>query len=106
MNALEKNKLIAEFMGWTLDDKDLNSYRKLNNNVFKYSLLSNFKYDTDWNWLIAVVEKIANMKGFYAIENDLKDTIINAKIDAVYNACVEFIKWYNENRLIKDDALR
>jgi hypothetical protein len=60
------------------------------------SLLLN--YHNDWNELIAVVKKIANMKGFYAIENDLKDTIINAKIEAVYNACIEFIKWYNKKK--------
>ena len=34
------------------------------------------------------------------IENHTSDTIIstdaNSKLEAVYNACVEFIKWYNQ----------
>jgi hypothetical protein len=113
MENLENNKLIAEFMGWTLDDKDLNSYRKLNNNVFKYSLLSNFKYHTDWNWLMEVVDKIEGL-GFSIEMNKQEETdyqclitkgydiifqtFSNIKIEAVYNACIEFIKWYNKKK--------
>ena len=99
MENLENNKLIAEFMGWTLDDKDLNSYRKLNNNVFKYSLLSNFKYHTDWNWLMEVVEKILNicleldsMEMYYSITDSIPD------INQSYNEVIEFINWYNGNK--------
>jgi hypothetical protein len=99
MENLKNNKLIAEFMGWTLDDKDLNSYRKLNNNVFKYSLLSNFKYHTDWNWLMEVVEKILNicleldsMEMYYSITDSIPD------INQSYNEVIEFINWYNGNK--------
>ena len=114
MENLENNKLIAEFMGWTLDDKDLNSYRKLNNNVFKYSLLSNFKYHSDWNCLMEVVEKIRvtekcndfniNYSCDAKIECEYYDKVFEVytsntinTLEAVYNACVEFIKWYNVN---------
>lgn len=110
METTQNNKLIAEFMGWTLDDKDLNSYRKLNNNVFKYSLLSNFKYHTDWNWLMEVVEKIEDLGHDFDInkrENHknvfirgsqyAKITSNKTKIEAVHEAIIEFIKWYNEN---------
>jgi hypothetical protein len=115
MENLENNKLIAEFMGWTLDDKDINSYRKLNNNVFKYSLLSNFKYHTDWNWLMEVVEKIRvtekcndfninyscdvkiECEGYDKVFEIYTSNTINT-LQAVYNACVEFIKWDSENK--------
>ncbi len=104
------NKLIAEFMEWTLDDKDLNSYRKYNGSIFKYSLLSNFKYHTDWNWLMPVVERIELDMGFdvyihynnctitdgeNAFENEAEP---NQKIYATYQSVIEFIKWYNENK--------
>jgi hypothetical protein len=31
---------------------------------------------------------------------DLRSSESNSKIEAVYNACIEFIKWYNENNPI------
>ena len=111
MNTTENTKLIAEFMGWTLDDKYLNSYRKFNSNTFKYSLLSDLKYHSDWNWLMDVVGKIENFGfEFFIVESRCKiahntdnsiETIIGfeitgRKIEATYNACVEFIKWYNK----------
>ncbi len=104
------NKLIAEFMEWTLDDKDLNSYRKYNGSIFKYSLLSNFKYHTDWNWLMPVVERIELDMGFdvyihynnctitdgeNAFENEADP---NQKIHATYQSVIEFINWYNNKQ--------
>jgi len=104
------NKLIAEFMEWTLDDKDLNSYRKYNGSIFKYSLLSNFKYHTDWNWLMPVVERIELDMGFdvyihynnctitdgeNAFENEAEP---NQKVYATYQSVIEFINWYNNKQ--------
>jgi hypothetical protein len=71
-------------------------------------------YDSDWNWLFPVVEKIFQLKikhtevdGYIGkhrcrievyprkfFENDYI-YFNNSKIEAVYNACIEFIKWYN-----------
>lgn len=79
----------------------------------------------DWNWLMRVVEKIEDkgglFKSFRWTEEDLilnegywctitdhfsekliadsaevKDT--DTKIEATYIACVEFVKWYNQNK--------
>ena len=64
------------------------------------------KYDTDWNWLMPVVKKIESLgyrvtivrhicridlteESKLIISEDIK------KIEAVYTACLEFIKWYN-----------
>ena len=44
-----------------------------------------------WYWLIEVPKKFS--KECYNDKNREK-----TKIEAVYNACVEFIKWYNENK--------
>jgi hypothetical protein len=103
----ENNKLIAEFM---------NHYENMGN----LGLL----YHSDWNWLMEVVEKIEAKKYFkkeiqfsitkYSVKIQslantdgeiLSPCIFSAwgtyggtdKIQAVYNACVEFIKWHNEN---------
>ena len=65
------------------------------------------KYDTDWNWLMPVVKKIESLgyrvtivrhicridlteESKLIISEDIK------KIEAVYSACLEFIKWYNK----------
>jgi len=93
MNTTENNKLILEFMGEP------------------HKVWQDLAYHSDWNWLMEVVEKIENLGSKSAIVNhlgkhiftvSLNDNIIsedgNTKIEAVYNACVEFIKWYNENK--------
>ena len=86
----------------------------------KYTL-GKFSYHSDWNWLMGVVEKIKGL-GFkfncfltneksYTTFSDYTDTTQhsfvcigangksydteNNSIKAVYNACVEFVKWYN-----------
>jgi hypothetical protein len=112
---MEENKLIAEFVGWTLDDKDLNSYRKFNGGKFKYSLLSNFKFHKDWNWLMEAVHKIESIadeenNGEYFFEiykfgvtifsngdyvNEIVNTTGITKLEATYKAVVEFINYYN-----------
>jgi hypothetical protein len=82
------------------------------------------KFHNDWNWLMEVVEKIESLEfypknstciGFdsFGVEINKKrcditrygDFTLNllqgngsTRIESVYNACVEFIKWYNENK--------
>lgn len=56
MNIREKNKLIAEFMGWkpyTKGDRCCLSYTK-----GKKEMYGDPKYHTSWNWLMPVVTKI------------------------------------------------
>lgn len=75
--------------------------------------IGNFHFHDDWNWLMEVVEKIESLGScqidisFNWCRVGYKGETFNydsrthfakiTKIEAVYNACVEFIKWYNEN---------
>ena len=52
MNTLEKNKLIAEFMGVVVSDRD-NYTSELHTNVD-----ADLKYHTSWKWLMPVVEEL------------------------------------------------
>jgi hypothetical protein len=112
---MEENKLIADFMGWTLDNEGLNSYRKNNGSTFEYLLLSNFKFHSDWNWIMEVVDKIESIgdeenNGEYFFEiykfgvtifsngvyvNEIVNTAGKTKIEATYKAVLEFINYYN-----------
>ena len=112
-NIIENNKLIAEFMG--LFDKILSTgnihswsdapfyyttedtKEKVIKNICKYS-----KYDSDWNWLMEVVEKCLVGEAEYNEDeakkaiHEIYESLCNINITSVYNACVKFIKWYNE----------
>lgn len=80
MNTIEKNKLIAKFMGYIYYPYDFNLKKKDNYNFFgwmkdKEHLLpmsikldkfglnylcrrhKDLKFDSDWNWLIEVIKK-------------------------------------------------
>ena len=110
----ENNTLIAEFMGGIVVNE---SEIYFDVALFRYTLYTKnipfdeLLYNTDWNWLMEVVEKIENIDDcgidiFFGSVEIYKDgrTIIKVstkhktKIEAVYNACLEFIKWYNEQK--------
>ena len=103
----ENNKLIAEFMGWESFNQFSMIAPKSEEDCWAFE---DMKFHNDWNWLMEVVEKIEEMadwslellttdKKEYQMLIPLSNTnvIVETKIEAVYNACVEFIKWYNKN---------
>ena len=124
MNTIEKNELLAEFMDIDTSPKEIDCKECrffYQCNLIQCSLSDDelYKnpelfYNSDWNWLMEVVEKIENYNEFtnvlfapqgcsidcytenrFSFSNDC-----DTKIEAVYNACVEFVKWYNEQKLI------
>lgn len=111
MGTVENNKLIAEFMGWK---QQTNPTERWFNHWFNTEgkRQSDLFFDFDWNDLMQVIEKIESLD-HCQIDISLnwcrigyKGTLFNydsrdyfkgiTKIEAVYNACVEFIKWYNQ----------
>ena len=121
-NIVENNKLIAEFLV-----NNEGGLVKLEENIFStidefeipddYLTIKDLKYHKDWNWLMRVVEKIENLQdenncAIYNVQteqcfveiiiNHTSETIVevdsNSKIQAVYRACIEFIKWYNKQK--------
>ena len=127
-NIVENNKLIAEFMGVfdkILSTGNIHSWsdapfyyttedtkEKVIKNICKYS-----KYDSDWNWLMEVVEKIESLPDeenngafFFEIYQDSVIIFSNgdyinelievmgqgSRINNTYQAVIEFIQWYNQ----------
>jgi hypothetical protein len=118
MTTIENNKLLAVFLGGKYKNQ---TNIPLNDNEiwlpkFGVCNLGNngkvLKFHNNWNWLMEVVEKIEGLNKDISIliiknsvivnnrNNYKKETFGNTKIEAVYNACVEFVKWYNENNPI------
>jgi hypothetical protein len=106
------NKIIAEFLGIkTISEQDFLNYNYNTNEIGNMHILESKKYDTDWNQLMEVVEKIESLgytvkvaKYIVIIDNPknkgnhiaFRTDWEHTKIQAVYNACLDFIKWYNE----------
>jgi hypothetical protein len=117
-NKNETNSLIAEFMGMVYDNhnEQPNKYWELTDehnfvSHKPYPQDKDLKFHSDWNWLMEVVEKIESLDYDVKIFNSTveitsyKDdfkTIFGysdtySKKEAVYNACIDFIKWYDKN---------
>jgi len=105
MNTTEKNILIAEFLCTTQKTKDLDDCYILNGKAYH---IEDLNFHSSWEWLMQVVEKIESIGGTQIFINGISCEIIfkgiviskhsNTKIESVYNACVEFILWFNENK--------
>jgi hypothetical protein len=84
---MENNKLIAEFMGEEYSDVSI------------YECSGRKDYDTSWDWLMPVVNKIED----YLADNVGKvgyfDECLNSNdLEVRHQAVVEFIKAYNYER--------
>jgi hypothetical protein len=94
---MKDNKLIGDFMGMKYSDE-----RSFDNGEWTHSIKSLSKFQTSWDWLMPVGEKIDAMFG----EDDEVDDAINRvhnavlsfDIDNTYRAIVEFIEDYNDEK--------
>jgi len=119
MKTTEYNKLIARFIRvspklqspdlYSLDDLPFFSCTETTPEKCIEAWGKYAKYNSDWNWLMEVVEKIESIgftfelkKNWVRITRKGESIILSlrggkSKIEVVYNACVEFIKWYEAN---------
>ena len=95
MKTEETNKIIAEFMGNRnyLYNNDKSSMYFILTNTAGEELIVN--YDNDWGLLMEVVEKIAPLISESEFKYRIGNDLLSVNKEGVYNACVEFIKWYN-----------
>ena len=101
----ENNRLIAEFMGYKIQkDPTERFFGRYRTAITKVWVKENeLCFHSDWNWLMEVVEKI--FKDFYklnpcpiGLKMEIEKQLIAVDKEKVYKSCVEFIKWYNENK--------
>lgn len=109
------NELIAVFMGGSFEKREIITYGGKRNGKWTFPdglwcYDDHLNYNTSWNMLMPVVEKIEalyvnqvdqfNKTMSKQREADTEFSMvmmlnITASIDQVYKNCVEFIKWYN-----------
>ena len=125
MKTIENNKIIAEFLSVKIHPcETIENFKFLpieERGLYNGYFIDELKYHEDWNWLMVVVEKIESLEIFDRMgrfnintknfdENytsfitDKDEDFIqcegDTKIEAVYNAVVEFIKWYNNKNKV------
>ena len=109
---MKDNKLIAEFMGFQQTTLGWYDAEETVIRVESVNTFDTLKFDTDWRWLMAVVEKVENLGIDVHINTcvcrivdvgedrfeDIECFVNDNKKQAVYDACVDFIKWYNKQK--------
>lgn len=112
----ENNKLIALFMGMVKHHEDslYLTFKKKGDNQNYLANINGLQYHSDWNWLMEAVEKI-NVLGYEVLigriscqinpisdrENPISAMVcgdISKKIEITFDAVIQFIKWYNEQK--------
>ncbi len=89
------NKLIAEFMGWVHhEDPNYDDHE-----------MKSLKYNSSWDWLMPVVEKIDEVCKPFSKEhywwNDapvIDIRMFRESKEATWQAVVQFIQWYNNQK--------
>lgn len=115
------NKLIAEFMGATAYKHGIFeavNFPEATKEGFKSYDLIYLQYHSSWDWIMTVVEKIESLsynKGrhyyIHITQSHVQFLIdrtnetpfskwgsTNNKLQAIYKAVIQFIKWYNERK--------
>jgi hypothetical protein len=98
----ENNKLIAEFMGVKAISRASNTMYYEGNESLGIELM----YHKSWDWLMPVVEKIKCtdlseemvMDGVDELIDIIDSALCDTSIRGTYDAVVEFITRYNENK--------
>jgi len=103
MNTIEGNNDIAKFMGFELTRYGYwMSEKTPTGSIAGWYKPNEMKYHSSWDWLMPVVEKInrwhinnlCEKMDFYLFQQS-----ITSSIDMVWDGCVQFIQWYNENKI-------
>lgn len=100
----QKNRMIAEFMGYeTYDHTDSTAIRLKEGNEFNSLDIGHIhtKFHSSWDWLMPVVEAIYNTGLDEQNTNEIGDVthaLLDVNISAVHEAVVKFIEMYNNQK--------
>jgi len=100
MNTIEGNKLIAEFMGGKWNKTSGWEFSMFNSPLSHCG--NKLRFDSSWDWLMRVVEKIYGLNIYYEYVYKTSGQFgggieLSTNINSVWEAVVDFIEWYNKN---------
>ena len=112
IEIMESNRIIADFIGAVqtykpyvnTDDMEYDMYGVIptiedGENEKHYFLPQEMLFDSDWNWLMEVVNRIKQVgKEELKFSVEFQLAILTTNKETIYNECLEFIKWYNEQK--------
>lgn len=115
MNTTENNKLLAEFLGIKIipeTDEVFEHY------IIEERTVLQLKFHNDWSWIMQVVEKIETAETkdgrTFTIDMHIDSVLIfeyglttneivftdgKGRLENLYNACIEFVKWWNKEQM-------
>jgi hypothetical protein len=125
-NREKKIRLLLEFMGeepkyiekaqvWAWSGGRYTNYQHPHKDKVISQMVENAKYDVYWSPLMAIVEKVESL-GFpveifvksCSVHRNSGETLVDiggkwakdkSKLEVVFKAMYEFIKWYNKNKV-------
>lgn len=103
-NKEEYNKMCAEFLGWS--QREFGFWNGEDKLIHRESLVltSDLKFDSDWNWIMEVVNKIkpivsmSKTRPLKDYNTDFRYALISAKKEVIVKAIWEFLNWHKENK--------
>jgi len=99
MKTEESNKIIAEFMGMVFYPKTSIHFPKgtfEDREGIGHCAEKGTPYNSSWDWLMPVVEKIE--QEHQGVPQQMLYVNLYSRLEEVYEAVVEFIIWYNQNK--------
>ena len=85
------NQIIAEFMGWYLKNfTTIPTQLHLSNLELDNGEIFEFKFNTSWDWLVCVVQRIE--QDCEGVPQEMLNISLYSDINEVYNAVLEYIK--------------
>lgn len=96
----EDNRVIAEFMGADFNEKGDFCYFKLPEN--KGYQIQSLKYDTSWDWIMAVCKKcyaVSDSPELEKLEKIISQAAGSYNIQATYNAIIAFLKFKEDGKV-------
>lgn len=111
----EEYRLISEFMGWKYFMST--KYYRHPDEVSIY-LINEMRWDKDWQWLMEVIDDIYYSRRFptgaqtselssqpHKLYKNIEKSLLHLSIEQTYNAVIQFITWYNTQKLSHDKRI-
>ena len=100
---IQNNKLLADFIGVQVTDFQWKDWKTLiigdEEDAMDFGELQYYTPNKDWNQLMVVIDAIKCCSvEEYTLIDDIDDALICIEIGDTWKACVEFCKWYKENK--------